>query len=586
MKNNLQTVELAFPKNIMSSSRSEFNMPSNFAKTIKNMIIHYSGAGSKRNGFTKVENDLPEDEKVLKLQHFPNKLGEIEIIAFTQSGKIFKRTESSGWSLIYSNLAASSDISTAMFSNKLIIANGVDNMLCYDGEKVEIIYQYISQDKFSFQTASVRSLKTDVFEENYPALRSVKIEFTDGTDVITTVSHTQKSLTEGFIVLHFNDDVITKDVKNISYKLIAPALARVYSAHDRLWAMGHTKFDLSKFSSNVDRTRIYYTDAVNDESSWYDSEGNLSSINLSDKMPESEELVSMAVKDNMTIFFCRNYSQVWAGTNPRASGDFTWVKTLPIGLIHPELVVNMPNDIGFFSQFGARTFSRLLQTEQLDIADMGSEVATDIHNAVEKVRLSIKENKNIHSFEFHKQNWFGFKLDDEVMIFQVAANNLAWSKFDGIFKSATAFLNTPDGRLYCVVNNKMYYYDTDSYADDDMPIHTVWTTAWFEPNKTRAWANKYSEVILEPSGLKKATLQRYKNYNSASYSIKEVNLKSLPDYFDTAYWDNASFDVNAQDKAIVRDKFIANTLSFSLQSNDKQGPLTIYSVRFYGSKEK
>jgi hypothetical protein len=246
----------------------------------------------------------------------------------------------------------------------------------------------------------------------------------------------------------------------------------------------------------------------------------------------------------------------------------------------------MPNDIGFFSQFGARTFSRFLQTEQLDIADMGSEVATDIHNAIEKVRLSIKQNKNIHACQFHKQNWFGFKLDDEVMVFQVAANNLAWSKFDGIFKTATAFLNTPDGKLYAIDNNKLYFYDTDSFADDDRPIHTVWTTAWFDPNNTRAWANKYTEIILEPSGLKTATLQRYKNYNSASYSIKEVGLKSLPDYFDTAYWDNASFDVNVQDKAIVRDKFISNTLSFSLQTNDKQGPLTIYSVRFYGSKEK
>ena len=35
MKNNLQTVELAFPKNMMSSSRSEFNMPTNFAKVVK-----------------------------------------------------------------------------------------------------------------------------------------------------------------------------------------------------------------------------------------------------------------------------------------------------------------------------------------------------------------------------------------------------------------------------------------------------------------------------------------------------------------------------------------------------------------------
>tara|TARA_Y100001960_G_C14781757_1_gene887396 strand:- start:8163 stop:9923 length:1761 start_codon:yes stop_codon:yes gene_type:complete len=586
MKNNLQTVELAFPKNMMSSSRSEFNMPSNFAKVIKNMIIHYSGAGSKRNGFSKIENDLPIGEKIIKLKHFPSSNGEVKFIAFTQSGKIFVRTENSVWQEIYSKLTPFNDISTTMFANKLIIANGVDNMLSFDGEKVETITQYISQSKFSFSIASNTSLKTDVFKENFPADRKVKVKFTDGEEVETTVSHTSASLESGFIILHFNDEVITKEVADVSYQLIAPAFARVYSAHDRLWAMGKEKFDLNKYSSDVDRARIYYTDKTNDEASWFDDEGNLSGINIADKMPESEELVAMAVKDNMTIFFCRNYSQVWAGTNPRATGDFTWVKTLPIGLTHPELVVNMPNDIGFFSQFGARTFSRFLQTEQLDIADMGSEVATDIHNAIEKLRLSIKQNKNIHSFQFHQQNWFGFKLEDETMIFQTAAGNLAWSKFDGIFADATAFLNTPNGKLYAAVNNKLYEYDIHSFADDSQPIHTVWTTAWFEPNKTRAWANKYTEIILEPSALKTANLQRYKNYNSASYSLKEVNLKSLPDYFDTAHWDNASFDANSKERAMVRDKFIANNLSFSLQTNDTAGPLTVYSVRFYGSKEK
>jgi hypothetical protein len=586
MKHNLQTVELAFPKNMMSSSRSEFNMPSNFAKDIQNMIIHYSGAGSKRNGFAKIVNDLPEGEKVIKLEHFPSVDGQIQFIAFTQSGKIFKRTESSIWQQIYDNLAENSDITTAMFANKMVIANGVDNMLSYDGTEVKTIKQYISQSKFNFEISSNSSLKTDVFAENVPIGRNVKVRFTDNEEIKTKVTNITPSIDKGFIILHFADEIITKEVEDVFYELVAPKLARVYAAHDRLWAMGNEKFNINSYSLNVDKSRIYYTDITNDESSWYDDEGNLSSINIADKMPESEELVAMAVKDGMTIFFCRNYSQVWGGTNPRANGDFSWIKTLPIGLTHPELFVNMPNDIGFFSQFGARTFSRFLQTEQLDIADMGSEVATDIHNAIEKVRLSSKQNKNIQNFQFHKQGWFGFKLDTDVMIFQTASNNLAWSKFDGMFKDATAFLNTPNGKLYAAVGNKLYEYDIESYADDDKPIQTTWTTAWFEPHNSKAWANKYTEIILEPSALKTASLKRFKNYNSASYFFKEINLKSLPDYFDNAYWDNANFDSNFKEKAIIRDKFVANNISFSLQTNDKLGPLTIYSVRFYGSKEK
>jgi hypothetical protein len=100
------------------------------------------------------------------------------------------------------------------------------------------------------------------------------------------------------------------------------------------------------------------------------------------------------------------------------------------------------------------------------------------------------------------------------------------------------------------------------------------------------WANKYSEIILEPSALKTANLQRFKNYNSASYIQKNISLKSLPDYYDSAYWDNGYFDSYEKEKAIVRDKFIANQMMLSLQTEDTNGPFTIHSLRFYGSKEK
>jgi len=350
--------------------------------------------------------------------------------------------------------------------------------------------------------------------------------------------------------------------------------------------MGKGEFDLNNLNPDIDRSRVFFTDKPNYEDSWFDDEGNLCSINLADKMPETEELVGMAVKDSMTIFFCRNYTQVWTGTSPRAAGDFAWSKTLPVGLTHPNLISSMPNDVGFFSQFGARTLSRFLQTEQLDIADMGSEMATGIHNAIERVRLSSKQYKNIHSFKFNRQNWFGFKLDDEVLIFQTIGRKLSWSRFDGIFKDATAFMNLPNGNLYTAVKNKLYMYNIDSYSDYDKPIHTVWTTPWFGIDEKRVWANKYIEVVVEPSALKTALIKRYKNYNSASYVANEVSLKSLPDYFDIAFWDSAVFDSPEQEKAIIQDKFVANKALFSFQTDDNAGPLTIHAVRFYGSKEK
>ncbi|MCP4355512.1 MAG: hypothetical protein GY793_07755 [Proteobacteria bacterium] len=586
MKKDLQVLTLPFPKMMMSSSRSEFNMPSEFAKDIKNMIIKYNGAGSKRNGFTKIDNELPVGEKIIKMTHYPTSTGVMQILAFAFSGKIYCRTIDSQWTLVYSELSESGQISVANFAGKLIICNGINKIRSYDGETFKIITQYISQSLFQFTISSNTSVDTDVFTENFPSGRAVKVEFTDGTVAYSTVSHISNSLTDGFNILHFNDEIINSEVENVYYQLEAPVLSRVYAAHDRLWAMGKGEFDLTNFSADVDRSRVYYTDIVNDEEGWYDSEGNLCSINLADKMPETEELVAMATKDNMTVFFCRNYTQVWTGTNPRATGDFAWNKTLPAGLIHPDLVSNMPNDIAFFSQFGARTISRVLQTEQLDIADMGSEMATDIHSAIEKVRLSSQIYKNIHSFQFHKQNWFGFKLNSESLIFQMSGGVLSWSKFDGIFESATAFLNLPDGRFFAAVDNVLYEYDTESYADDDQSIHTIWKTAWFGRGGTKAWANKYVEFVIEPSALKTAQLHRYKNYNSAAYVAKEINLKSLPDYFDVAFWDNANFDVDDQQRTIVRDKFVANNVAFSVQTNDKAGPLTIYAVRFYGSAER
>lgn len=583
MKRNLSHISLMFPKFLMSSSQTPTQMSLDFAREIRNMYAQQGGAGYKRNGVIKAGNEI-SGEAIESLMHYVPPSGDIQILAVTDAGKIYLKNDAS-WIEKYSGLNTTGKVRWVHFAGKLIICNGMDYILSWDGNDMSIIHEFVDEVGANLTYVSANSFTVESDSTFYPENKELKIELGSGVEENVTVASASQSGSVTTVTL--NESVLTANLSAVQLKEYPPKFNYLYAAHDRLWGMGTGALKANGFSNSADRTFAFYTDGFANENNWRDETGSLQYINIADKMPISDEIIAMSVKDGLTVFFGRHYTQIWSGYDPTESGDMSWNKTIPMGLIHGDLIAEMPNDIAFFSRYGVRTLTRVLQTEQLDIADLGSEVDTSISKAVSSLLNSDASYKKAFSFMHANQGWFAFKPADESYVFQLSGTASGWTLFDGIFENITAALNTPDGKLYLASGGQLYLYDENTFSDDGEVIHTKWWTPWIKPNKNgKMWANKYAEVITEQGEPLNLNVRRFKNYNNSSFIESQVTAHKAEDYWDEAYWDKAFWDYGAAKPETARDHYIADVVSYAIESESTQGPLTIYGLKLFGIYER
>lgn len=580
MSQDLTTVLLPFPANLMSSARTPTNMPTDFAREIRNMYMKTNGAGAKRNGVVKTGGALASGV-IVQLMYYIQPAGNMQILAVTDIGKIYLKNEAT-WTEVYAGLNPLGTVRWAHFAGKLVVTNGVDDMLEWDGEYFKTVFEYVKDLSANLTYVDASTFTIEGLPETYAIGTKLKLRLGVGTFVETTVASISG---ETPLTITTADAVLTNALDEAHYAAKPPRFANIYAAHDRLWGMGNGALKANEFSNSVDRNRIFYTSGVNEPTDWYDTNGNLQSINLESKLPVIDELVGMAVKDSMTVFFFRNYTQIWGGLDPTASGDFSWVKTIPLGAIHGSLIMEMPNDIAFFTRFGARTISRVLQTEQLDVGDFGSEVDPSIADSVSRMLANDADYRRVQKFRYDKQGWFGFKPLGDALVFQATGTSTGWAVFDGIFNQATAFLNTPDGKLYLAKGGQLYAYDEQTWADDTDDITTLWFMPWVKPGN-KQWANKYTELISEQGAAVQVQMKRYKNYNASSYISTITNLQTAADYWEEANWDNGFWDNGAPQPEKKRDHFVADVLAYAIENKSTAGPVTLFGLKIYGVKER
>jgi hypothetical protein len=583
MKRSLAVVTVPFPPRMMSTSRNPTAMSAEYARDVLNMFTLSSGAGCKRNGLRPVGEALPDSQTMTRLMPFVDLAGDVQLLAATDEGNIYQLTDAV-WTLVHSGLNPAGHVRWTHFANHLILCNGVDTPLKWDGSTFTPLSEWVPEQGANLTFVNANSLSVESAATVYPAGTRLRLKL-GSVEVETTVA--SASQTGATTTLTLADSVATDALDGLFYEAFPPAFSFMVAAHDRLWGIGTGALSAKNLGAGTDRMRVYYTHQLNNPDGWRSPEGFLRYINLADKTPTGDTLIGMGVKDGLTVFFGRNHTQLWSGTDPSLQGDFSWQKTLPVGTIHADLITDLPNDIGFFTRYGARTLSRVLQTEQLDVSDLGSDVDPTIAQAVFLLTQNDTDYRNAHTFANDRQGWFGFKLGSTVLVYQVASAAAGWSRFDGLFADATAFANTPDGELYLGVGGQLYRYDTSVYDDDGVPITTRWWTPWlnFSGNFKR-WANKYVELVTEQGAPVAMTLRRYKSYNSSSSVSHSVTATTPADYWNTSDWDTALWDNGYPKPASVRDGFVADVLSYAVESQSTEGPLTIFGFKLYGRQER
>ena len=582
MKNKGNSISVPFPVRMMSSSRADSNMPIEFAKEINNLYGFQVGSGQKRNGVTTLGNSITGCN-MLDIMYYITQLGDIQLLAFCDNGKIYLKNGDS-WDEKLSGLGVDSIIRWAHFAGKLIVCNGVDDLVSWDGTAFSTVKEFVLDNSINLTYISTTSFSIESEEALYAVGTPVKARLGSGVYVESTVATV--SVSGDVVTVTIDDSVLTSSLDEIHYEAKPPQFAYIYSAHDKLWGFGKGPLKANSYTGGVERNFVYYTSGFNDETAWHDN-GSLQYINMGDKMPVDDEMVAMAVKDGMSVFFFRNQTQVWAGSDPSVSGDFTWQKTIPVGVVHGNLVVEMPNDIAFFTNFGARTLGRVLQTEQLDISDMGSEIDPTISTNITNITSSDETYRKVFTFRHDKQGWFAFNTGNESLVFQLNSMTSGWSKFDGIFGNINSAVNTPDGKLYLASGGQLYVYDEDIYDDAGADITVKWWTPWLKPSSSgKRWANKYIEVISEQGAELDITIKRFKSYNSSNYVGTQVNLPKPSDYWDETDWDAAQWDNAYPKPEDARDHFVAEVFSYALENSSTTGPLTLFGFKLYGIHEK
>lgn len=545
------------------------------------MYAREDGAGAKRNGVIPYLKALPEGNST-QLMYYVPVAGDIQVLAANDAGKIYVY-DSETWTEIYSGLNTNGLIRWVHFAHKLIICNGFDPLLSWDGSVMSVIEEFITDSSANLTYVNSTTLTIDSEATLYAVGTTIKADL-NGTEVESTVASVSGTTT---ITVTLNDAILTSDLSAVSYAARPLTFNYIYAAHDRLWGFGTGQLKASSYSNNVDRNRVYYTYGINGETKWHDSAGNLQSINLGDKIPVVDEILAMAVKDGLTVFFGKNYLQVWSGNNPTAAGNFSWNKTIPLGIAHGNLVIELPNDIAFFTRFGARTLSRTLQTEQLDVGDVGSEIEPTINDEIAALLADDASLSKAYAFHYVPQGWFGFKLGNQTLVFQFNGASQGWARFNGIFSSAQAFMNLPDGNLVMAEGANLLHYDETAWDDNSNNITTKWWTPWLNlSSSNKRWANKYIEVITEQGASQSISVKRYKNYNSSNAVVSLVDANVSADYWDEADWDFSLWDNGYPEPKAQRDHFIADTFSYSFETSNTVGPLVVYGFKVHGLRER
>lgn len=582
MKRDGQSVFVAFPSKLMSSVRSPASMGPEYAREVLNMYAAADGAGTKRNGVVALGGALT-GKKVVGLMSYL-KAGEgLQLLAATSDGGIYLR-DGALWQQVWQGLHPLGVPRTVCFAGKLVLVNGMDDMLAWDGENWQVVEEKVVDVAGGLAYVSANQFQIASNAELYPVGSEVEARVA-GNLVRSDVSNVGSS--GGIVTVTLADAVLGPGLDQVAYTARPPVMACVYAAHDRLWGFGKGPLIGNVLNSDVDRARVYHSHGVNDETAWHDSEGLVPSINLADKSMSADGLMAMAVKDGVTIFFLRNSTQVWSGSTPGAEGDFAWQKTMPVGTVHGGLVVELPNDVAFVTRNGVRTLSRALQTEQLDVSDVGSEVDATVAAQLRLLLADDVRYRMAGGVVCEAQNWFGAKLYDKFLVFQIGSAGRGWAVFDGVFGRATAVHAAPDGTLFVAEGEQVFRYDEGVWADDGVPVMTRWWTPWLRLAKNnKRWANRYVEVVAGDASVMDVTVRRYRNLNDGDGWVLELPVGMRADYWDDAGWDEAFFDNASPAPAVGRDHFVADEVSFAVESHSTQGPLTLLGLKVFGVAER
>lgn len=573
------------------------------ARLIENIIpnTNKAGSGAKRFGLSRKGNAFVGVSAVGEPFEYRKSDGTLQVIQYFSDGSLRTLDEGTGaYTIIKTGLNTSGTVGAVPFNDKLVFYNGVDNCFAWDGSTCTDLGEYVTD----ILATSATQVSTSQFTlkpggsraaSDYPNGRAIKVTFATSGVISATISSTSYNAGTNTLTINVTGTpfpAVVETIDKVEYFAKPPTFSFLFAHLDRLWGLSAGVLKAKQFRGQ-DGMKVCFQAAANNENSWYFYTGtgatqDIPFINLRNKVPQFDELVSMSVIDGSACFHGRSYLVLYTGDDPMTVGGFVWAKTIPVGTVHQKLVQRLPTDTLFVTPAGIRSLRKVFQTEQAEVLDdLGGDIDPTVQAKIKTLLSGDAEYRKARSFYYPHDGLYGFKLDDDgLLAFILNKQGAGWVILTGYFADALGFLGTTDGRLLVSRATNLYAYangtDDDApiaYSDNGNAIDCKWWIPWVQI--AGRWGNRAFEILVEQTAGGTITIDRFINFNEQDVVTTTAQMQEMGSMWDDAMWDEATWDGNTQNP-VVSDKFLADSFSVLVRHFDTEGPRSILGIRPIG----
>lgn len=519
-----------------------------------------------------------------------------------------------------SNLSVACVPRAEFFANVLWIYNGVDPVMVWDGEELSIYEEPVKEFANSFirvDGTHFSFVSNAAFEiSKYQNGNTIQLSINGNLFETTCVNVINNA---GIITITTADAIPAftgQDRIELFYMDKPPKFSTMKSAHSRLWCLGEGAVGLD-YRKPQETLRVYYsyTTFTDDAPFRFFNENTktVPSENISPKHGGADNLEAIVNISGHLAFIGRQKTQIWSGSDPLTIGEpdsLSWSSTIPVGVYHGNLVIELPNDAYFVSQNGILSFGTLNIARQF-----AASPTANMDKLVLEYLDTINSNfdyRACRAFKYSNGAFCSFKIGFNNLITAKYNTSLYWwGIFSGDFTRSNTFLSTLDNSLYLFIDNKIYRYadgiiGAHIYGDNGGTSYINFIETKYVNSNRNRYSNKRYEIQSEYSSnivinkenvvsvivrgdlVDSFTLQNIYNLKQKGDVLGTVNLVN-GNGLDPNYPDNALLGMRLDSPTHTKKgrlKFLSSNFSVSLVGQTKDGPFSLKKIKLFGIKER
>lgn len=358
---------------------------------------------------------------------------------------------------------------TLTVQNTLLICNGVDKLMSWNGISLNVVTDYVNE----ITANSFNRIGDSSFSFLINPNLFILGKYQPQTKIVISVNDVKTNLVINTVNLVDNLVTITtttptvpaftgQDTIYISYADYPPPFNYLFSAHNRIWALGPGAVSID-YRSSTEALKVYWTDQPNSFTSWFNEQTKLVAFeDLSDEHGIPDNLEAICAISGYLAFIGRHKTQLWQGTNPTNNATpenkFRWAYNVSTGIAHGNLLVDLANDVYMVTDQGIVSLSRFNISQQVG-ATADESVNPIIREYLKSVSESNLDYRKCKAFKYKNGPFCGFKIgSNKVLISLYSINLYSWSFFSGDFQNSDTIFQGSINSLYLAIGNKLYKY--------------------------------------------------------------------------------------------------------------------------------